>query len=362
VKISSQNYYEQCQECEFANFKDSDNLDCSQDMEYKEDESCKSFKKLQQENNQNLIANGKFNQIVEEIYQNAIESEKDKKSEIVLFDNKAINQDTRDENDYRINTIQNVDVYNTPDVILGGKTRTIPKNTLVPYHREIIRAGIELIMLKEPDGSYAYIEKDLKKLRICDQCQVKEKPLDILLMPHEDFTKYIVSNKPEVKQIKTGFEEHINSFIGNENGKTHVRIKDSISKDGKNIGLINLIDFNTLIPYLKIGRLAPNSKFYITSSKGDKLARKIKTADGTEGILISSTETYKVILPALQQIVNFVTIALTFAIVIGIIYTILESTGWIIIIGIAVIAIAYIVAIFIGAPVYFILNQIIKRL
>lgn len=379
-------YYEECYECKFAEFKDYESMECTLSVGCIPNSNCEKFEVIGGNSKERVNILGATNELIDLSHNKAVEKQKQEKiieERVELIKNieskKTNEQKTRiiskieqieNKNDYdssrkldpRLLTLSEVNIYNSTEIRAHRKIRTEPPHKLIPFKREIIRDGFNLIMLKEANGQKAYIWKERNKVQVCDQCVVKTKPLDIILMPHDQFDAYAETQKPQIKEIKKGHADDIESFVQARYGTTVVSIKDLVKKGDKTIPYVNIIGFSSELRNIKIGRLSPNSKFYITHSKGDKAARKIMTENGTEAILISNAETYNEIVPPLQSFINGIIILLTLTIYLGGTITLLNETGWLITGGLIALVIGYLVSTFVGAPIYYLLNQVKKRM
>lgn len=285
---------------------------------------------------------------------------KKNEDEIVIMDYENRSSAFSNELDNKANLLADVNVYKNSSLDSEEIIRIEKKGALISFHREVVRKGKNMLIVKEPDGETAYIKYDPNHIEICQQCQVKEDSLlDFILISHNDFDQVYVEKKVDIRKIDN--DQEFESIITKHLTKTNITIKDYYKDDkGYFVSALNSITLNSIEDNFKIGRLDDFSKFYITKSLGNNQPKKIKTAEGIEGIVISNENLYKEINNSLIKITSIFTTIITFILLLGTIFTILAMTGWFILVGIIMIPIAALIANLITMPMYLILKFIIK--
>ncbi|OJJ18485.1 hypothetical protein BKI52_22990 [marine bacterium AO1-C] len=366
-------FYEECSRCQFAQFLDFDTVECRKGVVFNASQKkCTEFQEKDGNHSEESSLYERINANIKQTEQDAVKQHTQRQAgtEIIDFGKKAQSQqgsglsasvDDYEGYDYRINTRREVRVYNNPELRQSDIIRTEPQGALISFKREIIRHGFNLYKIKNERGKVEYIEKVPEITVECEVCEVKSYPLDVLLIKHQDYDQHIETIVPEEVEIKKKYAKDIDSSIERTFGHTIVRTKAAYDKEGKRTTLSS-ISLASQDVNVKIGRLVPSTKFFITEPHEGKQPKKIKLEDGTEGVLLTQTESYKTLTPPLLQFVMGLTMVITIGILLYIIISVVEATGYIVIIGLVAIAVAYIVMFVVGAPLYFILKGIGKRL
>lgn len=216
--------------------------------------------------------------------------------------------------EWRLYTQGKANVYNTSDLKQNQIVRTEPQGKLIPYNREVIRNRINMFKVK---SSGEYMEKGEGKAVKCSLCKVSGAFVDILLMSHDDFEAYVV-DKRVVNQVMKGRQARdIESTVIKTPAFTSVQTKDQHHKDGKTLVVMNTLKFKPNDVDIKIGRLYTNDKFFIADSATERKARKIVTADGTEGILLSRENSFEIVPTPLKKTVNVIVRIITVLSILG---------------------------------------------
>jgi len=374
---NKQNFYDTCRDCQYAEFLDFETVKCGKSVVFEPDTECAEFQDVGHASSPKEVTNVMtLAEDVEEILEvekeyTIQELKKEEESEIVQLSEIEINEEGETierqspliiEQDYRLLTKEEVNVYKTSRTRSQDVIRAEPKDQLIQFHRQVIRHGDELFQLLEPNGEKSYIRYHERKTSICEQAVVDKNPLDILLMSHQDFDLFTDKNtKIKSDRIKKEYGDHLHSQVKTVNRKTIARIKDVYSTDGQKVTMMNNYTFNGIVPDIKIGRLESGTSFYITAPTIDSRGRKIKLVDGTEGVLLSRSEAYKTVETKLEAFVSTLSKILFVVIILMGIGAVLLQTGYLVIIGILIIPLAFIIMIFFSLPLYFILSQIVRR-
>lgn len=347
-----------CAECQFAEFTDYDTFKCLQHVDEHKRNECEKFAAIEPEKTpSSYIISGKLNEIIEEERAKTITLETEKQKTVHFVRIQSTEKSAPDELDNRIYTLAEIPTYSDTD--LFRKTETLPAGKLIKYQREVIRNGKHLLLRREKD-SKRYIAQNLSKLRMCEQCVTREHPVDIILMTHADFdSKFLTANCGK-RKVEDQFKDAITSLIEYKDNNTVVRIIDKIEKDSKTISTFNILALKGELKDLQLGKVDPDTKFYISESAKSKNVKKIVLTDGTQAILISHPDAYKIISDPLWTIIYVLTTIVTIIIAISLITTILSETGYLVFWGFGLIVIGYIVIILVGAPIYLIVNKLRK--
>ena len=318
------NFYEECGECQFADFIDFDTVKCQKAVVYDPDLKCNEFRGKGQE--EVLVgdrpADQSFYEAVESFEKSEAEKDMYKAAKV-----EHLNTATNGEADRCLYSFEDVVVYNDPEANRFAEERTVPARSLITYKREVYRKGNDLYLLTNSTNSAKkeYINKSTNKLIQAPQGKVKQEPVDIILMEHLEFIK-VLTEKPQVTEIKAKYAEETHSHVEVDKGMTTVKIKDTIIPIGsKPKHFLNELPLNIAATEVKIGRLATNSIFYIIPSPYGEIIKFIMLADGTEAILISNPETYDVHQSTLEQTLIFLRIVISVLVIGAIVWTMWES-------------------------------------
>ncbi len=255
-------------------------------------------------------------------------------------------------------TLDDVKIYK--DVNLKVNYKTIEKGKLVSYHREVIRNNKNLIQIIENKKKY-YLLKD-HKIGLCDISVADDNITYMILMKHDDFDKYRLTNVtknllPKMRGIK------IINKVYNNSEKTIVKFMNSVKKDKKKYIETYEIEFkDNLTDKIKIVRLSSKSFFYSIGLFENCKASKIITCDGREAVILNNIDSYKKILFGLKALMYRITLLIFWIILLIMISLIFIKTRWFVFLGLLFVPVAMFFAKFITEPVYFLINNIVKRL
>lgn len=354
------NFYEECGECQFADFIDFDTVKCQRSVVYDPDVKCNEFRNKDQE--EVLVgdrpADQSFYEAVESFEKAEAEKDMHKAAEVEHL-NTAVNGSA----DRCLYSLGDVMVYNDPEANRFAEERTIPAQSLITYKREVYRKGNDLYLLTNPKNpaKKEYIHKSTNGLIEAQQGEVRQEPVDVILMKHLDFIK-VFTEKPHVTEIKAKYAEETFSHVDVDRGMTTVKIKDAIIPIGsKPKHFLNELRLNIAATEVKIGRLATDSIFYMIPSPYGESIKFIMLADGTEAILISNSETYDVHQSALEQTLIFLRIVVSVLVIGAIVWTMWES-GFILWMGLFSALIVFLINILLIRPIYTLFYEIGRRL
>lgn len=361
----SNQFYEECRQCRYAQFIDFDKMQCAKSAQFIPDTYCEVFEEIEMASNDHstLGIAEHIDDILEKEKEEHIKVlEKQKRTEAIEIPEEENIKYTDRTHGNCLFTLQDVKVYNNAETKPIHVIRTIPKNEIVGFNKEVIRKSRDLFLLKEPSGKKSYIRKQLTEVKVCQQAHVKENSLDILMMSHKDFDIHNNNIAYESNKIKDEYRDHIHNLIDTVANKTIVKSVDVFSEDGKEYSAVNILAFNTKVENIELGSLQPSSIFYFLDDPIKKGPKKIILPNGTEGILLSKFPVYEVVTSNIEKSVNIISIIIVIGIVILGMGLILESSGYLFFWGILIFPIIFIVYIFFSIPLMHLLKQINKRI
>jgi hypothetical protein len=349
-----------CADCKHAEFADYDNMTCSKGVTATKRSNCDLFEALLTDKEPaSYLLSGKLNEIIEEDKAISVEIEKEKQQNVQIISIKNTETAQAKELDNRIYTTAEVQVYS--DYGLFHQEGLLPAGKLIKFRREVIRQGYHLLKMTHKESN-CYIDKNLSKFKICEQCKVNDEPLDIILLSHSNFDKHFVGAESGKRKVDDKFKDEITSLIEFKDNQTIIRIIDKIKKDSQVISIFNILLLKDELKDVQIGRLDPDAKFYISETTQNKNVKKIVTTDEREAILISHPDAYKVIADPLWTAITVITVIATIIIALYIIVSVVSATGYLVFWAFGLIIIGYLIFIFVGAPIYLIANRIRKYL
>lgn len=363
--------YEYCYECIHAEFLDYKTLKCSKNVLVDLDSDCDLFEDVHDEikskgqNEQLLEVADEIEDILDREEEMVVEKlEQAKPAEIVLIEEVGEQDDFGRNSEvirFCINTKAACPVYSSPETKPNQILRTEAPNTLIEYNRKVIRKGQNFFLIKEENGSKAYIKDDPAKVHECTTVRVKDYSKDILLIAHDTYDQLVGSPIVRKRELKEKFADRVQSSIEKSGGITQIKLKNSLKIEGKTKIFLESISLNKEVNDLQIGRILPSSHFYLLEDKPGQSARKIKLADETEAIFLSPPDSCEEIQTKLEKFVGFVSMLLFAAVFLIGILVVLSETGWVVVLGILVFPLAIIIKIFFSLPLYVLLSQIIRR-
>lgn len=262
--------------------------------------------------------------------------------------------------DGRIMTRKEINVYR--DTGLTYVLRKEAPNKMIAFTREIIRDGRELLMIKEPDGENSFIENIESDVLLCMQCQTVEHPIDFLLISHDDYKKHLFAAAIERTELSAANAQDIFSNVSPSGNFLHATTINHSKKKVNAPIIASTVTFDSAVANkIKIGRLEPDSKFYIVP-QNDINAIQLITGDGREGVLLEGSVSFKTISNSLETFVNVIVFLIVMVIFGGAIFIIAVETGYLVIIGLVAILLFFLVRFFIGVPLYLFLRSVLRRL
>lgn len=262
--------------------------------------------------------------------------------------------------DGRVMTRKEINVYR--DTGLVHVLRKEPPNKMIAFAREIIRDGREMLMIKEPDGENSFIENIESDVLLCTQYQTVERPIDFLLISHDDYNKHLFASAIERTELSVRDAEGLFSNVSPSGNFVHATTINHSRKKANSPIIASTVTFDSgAMDKLKIGRLAPDSKFYIVPENNSN-AIQIITGDSREGILLEGSVSCKTISNSLETFVNVIIFLIVMVIFLGAILVVAVETGYIVIIGLVAVGLFFLVRFFVGIPLYVLLRSVVKRL
>jgi hypothetical protein len=255
-------------------------------------------------------------------------------------------------------TLKEINVY--ADVHLSQLVRKEPANKLLPFKRELIRNGKELVLLQEADNQKRYVENKETDLVICTRCYAEDYPLDFLLMSHDDFRKYLFLDKVESRKIEGKLAEMATSHLKKEGSFLYATLIHTSSLVGEKMYAANVLTLRAeAAEKVTLARLEPDSFFYLVQE--NSMTMKIKLPDGREGVFPAS-QTFKQINSSLENAIQFIIVSLFVILFLGGIIVVANATGYIIVIGLMGVILFVLLKYLVGLPIYLLCRAIVKRL
>lgn len=255
-------------------------------------------------------------------------------------------------------TLKEISVY--ADVHLSQFVRKEPANQLLPFKRELIRNGKELILLEEADGQKRYVENKETDLVICTRCYPGNYPLDFLLISHNDFRKNLFLEKVQSSRIEGKLAETATSHLKSEGSFLYATLIHTYSMVGEKMHTANVLTLRAeAAEKATLARLEPDSLFYLVEE--NSMIAKIKLPDGREGVFPSS-QTFKHINSSLENAIQFIIVSLFVILFLGGIILVANATGYIIVIGLLGVVLFVLLKYLVGLPIYLLCRAIVKRL
>jgi hypothetical protein len=191
---------------------------------------------------------------------------------------------------------------------------------------------------------------------------VKDDPIDVLLMSHEAFETYKLTNTIRRNNSTSSQGKEPNSFVKIKKEGVFAMTKDRFKIEGREAVVMNNVGF---LPRasgrIKLVRLTQGVNFYITHPVKKDEAIKIIMDDEREAILLSTSELYSEVNTPFERFLGNFIFGIFLLLVVGTMVYIYADSGWFVFIGIIFIPIGLFLSYVIGMPLAMLIHQITKR-
>ncbi|NMM47618.1 hypothetical protein [Marinigracilibium pacificum] len=348
-----------CLDCIHADHINYDEFNCLKNVPLEKRSNCNSHQSAQgnRELKDSFILSGQFNKEFEIEKDNSVTAEKQKQNNFKPVILESTDELKSKELDHRIYIKKRTPIYSNPN--LYNKVMELEAGQLQKFDREVIRNSNELLRTSI-NGSKHYIVKDLNRFDICRQCMSKGEHLDIILMSHEEFDNNIIKVESGKKKVEDKYKDEITSLIEYNLNTINIRVVDKIEKDFSKLSFVNFLVLKNDVKDIQIGKLSPESKFYITKDTKYKNVYKVVTTEGLEGIIINHPDAYLEIDDPLSKTITVLSFLATIAIGITLMITVLSETGYFVFIAFGFVIIGFLVRFLVALPIYLLVNRICK--